>query len=369
MALTRNESAVHEKIGVYDKVITGDHNAMVLGENIDLRIFPKVWAHGFAVEKRDGEEIRRSLQFFDEAGRCRAQGASAPGVQSLRLPEAGRGPLPSADQSPAVALKGVAEERAGHSSEAAMCRRSARPLEPHDRRASVLRHAEDAEAVAPPGRAHDRRATMPGSSTDESARRDVQSRGRRRACRSCASSAIAAASRSIPARSSNIKPMGPWINVLDETFHLHLRLDHVRELWAVRKPTKDGHVTSLEAYGADNQMIIQFFGKRHEGEGERDDWRVPGRKPAARIPERARPEEQFHEFVSRTFARILRAGSLLVVAGAGPGCLCRGGQHGLQGHVAHRLGRRLDHRDRLCARRRRTSSSPAIRPASIPKRH
>ena len=68
MALTRNESAVHEKIGVYDKVVTGNHNAMVLGENIDLRIFPKVWAHGFAVEKRDGGDIRRSLQFFDAAG-------------------------------------------------------------------------------------------------------------------------------------------------------------------------------------------------------------------------------------------------------------------------------------------------------------
>ncbi len=39
MALTRNESAVHEKIGVYDKVVTGEHTAMALGENIDLRIF------------------------------------------------------------------------------------------------------------------------------------------------------------------------------------------------------------------------------------------------------------------------------------------------------------------------------------------
>jgi putative hemin transport protein len=68
MALTRNESAVHEKIGVYDKVVTGNHNAMVLGDNIDLRIFPKAWAHGFAVEKRDDGEIRRSLQFFDAAG-------------------------------------------------------------------------------------------------------------------------------------------------------------------------------------------------------------------------------------------------------------------------------------------------------------
>jgi putative hemin transport protein len=39
----------------------------------------------------------------------------------------------------------------------------------------------------------------------------------------------------------------------------------------VRKPTKDGHVTSLEAYGADGGLIIQFFGQRHEGESERAD--------------------------------------------------------------------------------------------------
>jgi putative hemin transport protein len=71
----------------------------------------------------------------------------------------------------------------------------------------------------------------------------------------------------------SIKPMGPWLNVLDETFHLHLRMDHIREVWAVRKPTRDGHVTSLEAYGADGNLIIQFFGQRHEGEVERADWR------------------------------------------------------------------------------------------------
>ena len=74
-----------------------------------------------------------------------------------------------------------------------------------------------------------------------------------------------------PVRS--IKPMGPWLNVLDETFHLHLRVDHIREVWAVRKPTREGHVTSLEAYGADGNLIIQFFGQRHEGEVERADWR------------------------------------------------------------------------------------------------
>jgi putative hemin transport protein len=68
--------------------------------------------------------------------------------------------------------------------------------------------------------------------------------------------------------------MGPWLNVMDETFHLHLRTDHISEVWCVRKPTKDGHITSLEAYGEDGGMIIQFFGQRREGEGERADWRV-----------------------------------------------------------------------------------------------
>src|SRR5690606_29050730 len=62
------ESAVHEKIGVYEKITTGKHASIVLGENIDLRIFPGTWVHGFAVTKTDGEDVRRSLQFFDKAG-------------------------------------------------------------------------------------------------------------------------------------------------------------------------------------------------------------------------------------------------------------------------------------------------------------
>lgn len=72
----------------------------------------------------------------------------------------------------------------------------------------------------------------------------------------------------------NVQAMGPWINVMDPTFHLHLRLDHIAEAWVVRKPTKDGHVTSLEAYNAQGEMIIQFFGKRKEGFDERPDWRA-----------------------------------------------------------------------------------------------
>ena len=60
---------------------------------------------------------------------------------------------------------------------------------------------------------------------------------------------------------------------MDEGFHMHLRSDHIAELWTVRKPVKEGHVTSIEAYDSDGGLIISFFGKRHEGEAERPDWR------------------------------------------------------------------------------------------------
>ena len=41
IALTRNESAVHEKIGVYDKVVTGDHTAMVARREYRSAHLPK----------------------------------------------------------------------------------------------------------------------------------------------------------------------------------------------------------------------------------------------------------------------------------------------------------------------------------------
>jgi putative hemin transport protein len=269
MALTRNESAVHEKIGIYDKVHTGDHNAMVLGEDIDLRIFPKIWAHGFAVEKRDGNDVRRSLQFFDDAGDAVHKVHLRP-ASNLYAYQKLVAALMSADQSPAIVLNGIAEGKpdAGEVGSATDLReRWSRMTDVHQffgmlKKLKLSRHQAvhmigedyawklDGEAL-PAMFNHAAAGEMP-----------IMCFVGNRGCIQIHSGPV-----------KNIKPMGPWINVLDETFHLHLRLDHVREFWAVRKPTRDGHVTSLEAYGAENQMIIQFFGKRHEGEGEREDWR------------------------------------------------------------------------------------------------
>lgn len=270
MALTRNESAVHEKIGVYENVQPGAHASVVLGEQIDLRVFPKVWAHGFAVEKRDGDEIRRSLQFFDDAGDAVHKVHLRPS-SNLYAYQKLVAELASPDQSPAVALKGIAdsEPETGDAGSAEDLRdRWSRMSDVHQffgmlKTLKLSRH----QAVRMVG--HDYAWKLADESLPamfNHAAADglpimcfVGNRG----CIQIHTGPIA-----------NIKTMGPWINVLDATFHLHLRADHVRELWAVRKPTKDGNVTSIEAYDANHELIIQFFGERHEGETERDDWRL-----------------------------------------------------------------------------------------------
>ncbi|TRD00577.1 hemin-degrading factor [Mesorhizobium sp. WSM4303] len=270
MALTRNESAVHEKIGVYDKVVPGTHNAMVLGENIDLRIFPKVWAHGFAVEKRDGGDIRRSLQFFDAAGDAVHKVHLRP-ASNLYAYQKLVAALESSNQEPTASVAGLAEDDAETPGAAAsiddLRDRWSRLTDVHQffgmlkalklsRRQAVRMVGQDYAWLL------DNDAVSAMFHNAAAGGMPIMCFVGNRGCIQIHSGPV-----------KSIKPMGPWINVLDETFHLHLRTDHIQEVWAVRKPTKDGHVTSLEAYGADGKMIIQFFGKRHEGEGERDDWR------------------------------------------------------------------------------------------------
>ena len=272
MALTRNESAVHEKIGVYDKVVTGEHNALVLGEQIDLRIFPRTWAHGFAVEKREGDSIRRSLQFFDKAGEAIHKIHLRPTSNLYayqKLVEA----LVSADQDQTVDVHPIVDDdEAGLPPPDGAVRdlreRWAGMTDVHQffgilKAVRMTRH----QAVNSIGEDYawpvDREALVAMLRIAAADQVPIMCFVGSRGCIQIHSGPIHA-----------IKPMGPWINVLDETFNLHLRFDHVSEVWAVRRPTKDGYVTSIEAYGADRKLITQFFGQRHEGEVERPDWRI-----------------------------------------------------------------------------------------------
>lgn len=270
MALTRNESAVHEKIGVYERPIVGERAAMVLGPDIDLRVFPRVWAHGFAVERRDGDNVRRSLQFFDAAGDAVHKIHLRP-ASDLDAYEGLVASLLSPDQDPTVATLSAAASEVGTGSVVDLDdlrQRWGRMTDVHQfigilrdlnlsrRRAVELVGEKFAWRIE-----NDAVAMMMHRAAEIEL--PIMCFVGNRGCIQIHSGPI-----------SQIKPMGPWLNVMDPTFHLHLRLDHITDVWAVRKPNSDGHVTSIEAYGADGSLIIQFFGKREEGTDERPQWRA-----------------------------------------------------------------------------------------------
>jgi len=270
MALTRNESAVHEKIGVYDKVEIGEHASMALGENIDLRIFPRVWAHGYAVSKTNEEGVvSRSLQFFDAQGDAVHKVHLRPAsnveayealVEKLIHTEQVQEVQIAAKVTPIAQAKPVIDTED-------LRRRWSTMTDVHQF-VTILRELKLTRQEAVKLVGEDFAWPVELESVAEMMRTSaseqipimcfVGSRG----CIQIHSGPV-----------TNIKPMGPWLNVMDETFHLHLRIDHIREAWAVRKPGTDGHVTSVEAYDAEGKLIIQFFGKRKEGANERDDWR------------------------------------------------------------------------------------------------
>jgi putative hemin transport protein len=71
---------------------------------------------------------------------------------------------------------------------------------------------------------------------------------------------------------NTLKPMGPWQNVMDPGFNLHLRRDHIAEVWAVEKQTREGPTTSVEAFDAEGGLIFQVFGLRKETGDHRADF-------------------------------------------------------------------------------------------------
>lgn len=271
MVLTRNESAVHEKIGLFEDLHPGKQVSMTLGENIDLRIFGAHWVHGFAVEREVKGDVRRSLQYFDAAGQAvfklhlrSASDVAAFGqaVSALRLDEQSQEFIAAKPVEPPSAA--VPEQEVDRS----VLRGHWQAMtDPHQffgmlktlniaRRTAVRQVGEDfAWALE---------TASLGALLDRAAADAVEIM-----CFVANNGCVQIHTGTV----QNIQRMGPWINVMDPTFHLHLRQDHVAEVWAVRKPADRGHVTSIEAYDADGNMIIQFFGKRKEGLEELTSWR------------------------------------------------------------------------------------------------
>ncbi|MCQ0091543.1 hemin-degrading factor [Roseovarius sp. M141] len=270
MALTRTDSCVHEKVGTYANYTSGAHASMVLTEDIDLRIFPSHWRHAYMVEKETDTGPRRSLQVFDAAGDA-VHKIFLRDTSDLAAWEALRSDLPLDDQSQTLTVqdrKPPEAPKAELSKLDILQKEWARMTDTHQfmRLTSKLK-MNRLGAYRIVGAPFVRQlATGAVNQALETLARDgtevmifVGNRG----CIQIHTGPII-----------TLKPMGPWQNVMDPRFNMHLRLDHVAEVWAVDKPTQRGPAVSLEAFDADGTIIFQIFGVGKEGRDSRPAWRA-----------------------------------------------------------------------------------------------
>lgn len=271
MALTRNRSCVHERKGTYGRAKIDAGTGLVLGEDIDLRLFLSGWRHVYAVEPADTKR-RPSLQFFDAAGSA---------VHKVHL-------LEESDRSAFDALVGALAE-AGEPAKAPAAARGhggerpddGRPVDVAALRAAwlALRDTHDFFAMLRKfGVSRLRAFELAGADLARPLARNVVTALLDRASASGVSIMVFVGNRGCiqihTGPVQNIKPMGPWINVLDPAFNLHLRADLVTSAWLVRKPTDDGVVTSVELFDAEGGTIAMFFGARKPDKPELPAWRM-----------------------------------------------------------------------------------------------
>lgn len=273
MALTRNDSVVHERKGTYLNPSLGPGPVgLFVGDDIDLRIFWGPWASAFAVTEPGKDAPRLSLQFFASDGEAVHKiylteasdaGAYADIVEAFRDPEATSELAVTPWPAPPV-------ERPDAEVDVAAFRQEWTDLkDTHDFYGLVRKYGlsrTQALRLAPEGNY----AVRVGNDAFRAILSDA-------AERAIPIMVFAGNKGMIQIHTGPVKDLmdvPEWFNVIDPDFNLHVKEGDIRQSWIVRKPTVDGIVTALECFDAKGEQIVQLFGKRKPGIPEREEWRT-----------------------------------------------------------------------------------------------
>lgn len=271
MTLMRNDCAVHERKGIYQNVRIKGAMGLVIADDrkIDLRLFLSKWAHGYAVREETDSVERYSLQFFDESGIA---------IQKIYLqPE-------SNFQEYQLLLENNRQKN------------QVSPAN-FEYTEATIEFAEDCDV--------DQKQLVDDWSKLRDVHQFMHLLKRHNVSRQQAFRLVGCeyaeefstkkielvleqiVDRKIPIMCfvgnqggiqihsgviNKVKAMGPWLNILDTEFNLHLLDTNIAASWLVRKPTVDGIITALELYDTEGRQVAQFFGQRKEGQAENTHW-------------------------------------------------------------------------------------------------
>lgn len=271
MALTRNEACVHERKGVYSDISANGPMGLVVGPDIDLRIFYSCWSHAFLVTDEVRGSIRKSIQFFDGFGQAihkiyETEDSVSGGLEALAERFKSDDQSMDLEVDPPRPMTPLSEQY-GDVDKEALLQQWSELKETHDFFGMLKKHK--CHRLQAMELAEGRFTTLlqnqsPTQMLERAAEKNQE-------IMVFVGNPGMIQIHTGPVK--NIKPLNEWINVMDPDFNLHLRTDLISKVYLVEKPTSEGTVTSVECFDADGEMIVQFFGKRKPGIPEQQSWR------------------------------------------------------------------------------------------------
>ena len=205
MALTRNDSCVLEKVGIYDNFSPGPEVATVSNGTIALHLAPAQWVHAFALDEPGPKGPKRSVQIFDATGEA---------VHKIHLREETHAEA----WAPLVAALRLADQ-------------------------------EQSLALAPRGPVAPPQSMRSGQQLAAGSVEKLMYRAAEKAVALCITVGNPGCTEIHSGPIVRVLESGPWINVLDPGLELHLRMDHISEVWA------EEAVEALDSSGA---VIARF---------------------------------------------------------------------------------------------------------------
>jgi len=263
MALTRNDWCVHERHGQYEDIHAGNKMGIVLGPDIDLRMFFECWGSTWAVN----DDGRRSLQFFDTAGTAVHKVFCTDDTDVNAYQALVKKYTVADPQWPVLRALPPNEHNTEISDPTALRERWLAAQDVHETH-GILKKFNVSRLTALHALGSDLAQELDG----ETAERMLADAVAQQISIMC----FVGNRGMVQIHSGPVQKLlrtGPWFNILDPHFNLHLDTTAITQTWIVNRPSSDGWITSLECYAANGDLITQFFGARKPGIPELIEWR------------------------------------------------------------------------------------------------
>ncbi|PKD37917.1 hemin-degrading factor [Methylomonas sp. Kb3] len=250
MALTRNAFAVHESTGLYEDIRPCGDAILIAGHHIALCLLVGIWHSGFAVTEESHRGPRHSLQFFDTGGEA---------VHKIYLTEHADAGLyrrlvdifRADDQSPNPALP-------AHGPNPPLGDLKQCSELPESWRRLLLADTSEAAVTG--------RISMP-------ALRALMQQLAELMLPIQVLVGNPGALQLHDGPIQNLKITGPWFNILDQRFNLHLNEMAVAGADIVQLRYRQHALTGLLVRGQNQQTIASVFGGYDDTNGENGFWR------------------------------------------------------------------------------------------------